>query len=104
MDGSRATLPISWTQTGQQVFCLACSRALAGEASVDSAPAGSSREDLVRIRRSALIEFEIRRAPEAPNQTIARACRTSPGAVAAIRGKSPALAPGAQSRERLGSG
>jgi hypothetical protein len=40
---------------------------------------------MVRIRRTALIEFEIRRSPEAPNRTIARACHTSPAAVAAIR-------------------
>jgi hypothetical protein len=52
---------------------------------MESAPAASSREDLVRLRRTALIEFEIRRAPEAPNRTIALACRTSSGAVAAVR-------------------
>jgi len=104
MDGRRAILPLSWTQTDERVFCLACSRALAGEASIDSAPADTSREDLARIRRSALIEFEIRRAPEAPNQTIARACRTSPAAVAAIRGKSPAPAPGGPSHGRLAGG
>ena len=45
----------------------------------------SSREDLVRIRRRALIEFEIRRLPEAPNRTIAQACHTSTGAVATVR-------------------
>lgn len=39
----------------------------------------------MRIRRNALIEFEIRRAPEAPNQAVARACQTSPAAVAVIR-------------------
>lgn len=54
---------------------------------MDSAPAASSREDRVKIRRTALIEFEIDRAPEAPNRTIASACRTSPAAVAAVRSK-----------------
>ncbi len=52
----------------------------------------------MRIRRNALIHFEIRRAPEAPNRTIARACHTSPGAVAAIRNElmpPPAVVPGA---------
>jgi hypothetical protein len=85
VDGRQATLPIGWTEAGERAFCLSCSRALAGDAAIDSAPADTSREDLVRLRRSALIEFEIRRAPEAPNRTIARACRTSTGAVTAVR-------------------
>jgi hypothetical protein len=58
---------------------------LAGDAALDLAPGDSSREDLVRIRRRALIEFEIRRLPEAPNRTIAQACHTSTGAVATVR-------------------
>jgi hypothetical protein len=85
MDGGSAELPDNWSGSGQKVFCLVCRRALAGEASIESAPADSSRQELALIRRTALIEFEIRRAPEAPNQMIARACRTSPAAVAAIR-------------------
>ena len=52
---------------------------------MDSAPAASSREERARLRRTALIEFEIGRAPEAPNSAIALACRTSSGAVAAVR-------------------
>ncbi|HEU4600103.1 MAG TPA: hypothetical protein VFS26_10160 [Solirubrobacterales bacterium] len=46
----------------------------------------------------ALIEFEIGRAPEAPNRTIALACRTSSAAVAAVRNgleRPPATAPDA---------
>jgi hypothetical protein len=68
------------------MFCLSCSRALAGDAAMESAPTDCSREELARIRRRGLIEFEISRFPEAPNRTIARACRTSTGAVAAVRG------------------
>ena len=52
---------------------------------MDSAPAASSREELVRLRRTALIEFEIGRAPEASNRAIALACRTSSATVAAVR-------------------
>jgi len=52
---------------------------------MDSAPLASSREDRVRLRRTALIEFEIGRVPEAPNRAIALACRTSSAAVAAVR-------------------
>jgi hypothetical protein len=87
IDGEPTLLPTSWSQAGGQVLCLGCSRAQAGEAAMDSAPAASSREDRVRLRRTALIEFEIGRAPEAPNRTIALACRTSSGAVAAVRNK-----------------
>jgi hypothetical protein len=87
MDGERTLLPASWSQSDDQVLCLTCSRAQAGEAAMDSAPAASSREDRVKLRRTALIEFEIDRAPEAPNRTVALACRTSPAAVAAVRTK-----------------
>lgn len=85
IDGGLSALPLNWSGSGEKNFCLSCSRALAGEAAQDSAPEGTSRDELVRIRRTGLIEFEIRRDPEAPNRTIARACRTSTGAVAAVR-------------------
>lgn len=85
IDGEPTLLPTSWSQADGQVLCLTCSRAQAGEAAMDSAPAATSREDRVRLRRTALIEFEIDRAPEAPNRTIALACRTSSAAVAAVR-------------------
>ena len=78
-------LPPSWSQLDGETFCLTCSRARAGEAAIDSAPAASSREDRVKLRRTALIEFEIGRVPEAPNRTVALACRTSGAAVAAVR-------------------
>jgi len=65
---------------------------------MESAPADSSREDLVRIRRTALIEFEISRSPDAPNRTIAQTCRTSTGTVAAIR--AAPSAPPARTLER----
>lgn len=87
IDGEPTLLPPSWSRSGDEAFCLACSRALAGEAAIEAAPAASSREELVRLRRTALIEFEIGRAPEAPNRTIAQACRTSGPAVAAVRAK-----------------
>jgi hypothetical protein len=85
IDGEPTLLPASWSRADGQVLCLTCSRARAGEAAMDSVPAATSREDRVRLRRTALIEFEIGRAPEAPNRTIALACRTSSAAVAAVR-------------------
>lgn len=85
MDGEPTLLPESWSRADEEVLCLTCSRAQAGEVAMAGAPAVSSREDKVKLRRTALIEFEIDRAPEAPNRTIALACRTSPAAVAAVR-------------------
>jgi hypothetical protein len=85
VDGRQAALPVGWTEVEDEAFCLSCSRALAGEAARDSAPPDSSRDELMRLKRAALIEFEIRRAPDASNPTIARACRTSTGAVTAVR-------------------
>jgi hypothetical protein len=85
IDGEPTLLPANCSRSGGQLLCLVCSRAQAGEAAMNSAPTASSREELVRLRRTALIEFEIDRAPEAPNRTIALACRTSSAAVVAVR-------------------
>ena len=87
IDGEPTLLPATWTRSEGQAFCLVCSRARAGEVAIDSAPATSSREELVLLRRTALIEFEIGRVPEAPNRAIAHACRTSGPAVAAVRAR-----------------
>jgi len=85
LDGRPVPCPATWSESGDGVFCLACSRAMAGEAAVQSAPDGTSPADRARRQRRALIEFEIDRSPEAPNRKIAQACRTSTAAVAAIR-------------------
>ncbi|HEX3738025.1 MAG TPA: hypothetical protein VHV53_10825 [Solirubrobacterales bacterium] len=85
IDGEPARLPDTWSRTEGDTYCLSCSRALAGEAAVVSAPESTSREDRARLQRSALIAFEIARTPAAPNRTIANACRTSAMAVAAVR-------------------
>jgi len=85
MDGVPTELPVSWSRSEDQVLCLTCSRAQAGETAMDAVSDSVPREDRVKLRRTALIEFEIERAPEAPNATIARACRTSSAAVAAVR-------------------
>jgi hypothetical protein len=71
---------------------------------MESAPADCSREDLLRIRRNGLIEFEIGRRPDAPNRAIAQACRTSTGAVAAIREASAELPAGTSETRSQGHG
>jgi hypothetical protein len=52
---------------------------------MEAAPEAFSREERVKLRRTALIEFEIGRVPEASNRAVALACRTSGAAVAAVR-------------------
>jgi hypothetical protein len=86
MDGEPIGLPDTWTRPDGECFCLSCSRARAGEAAMDLVPETTSLEDRARVRRTALIEFEIGRMPAAPDRAIATACRTSSGAVAAVRG------------------
>jgi hypothetical protein len=85
IDGGVTDLPETWTQVDGANYCLICSRAMVGEAAMDSAPDASSREELMRVRRDAVIEFEIDRTPEAPNRVIAHACRTSLMTVATVR-------------------
>lgn len=88
IDGEPSTRPPTWTESEEGIFCLGCSRAMAGEVAVDTAPVGSTPDERSRIRRRALIEFEIERSPDAPNRNIARACRTSTATVAAVRAAS----------------
>lgn len=87
IDGESSGLPDTWTRCDGLAYCLSCSRARAADAALDSATESASREDRVRLRRSALIAFEIGRAPAAPDRAIANACRTSSKTVAAVRGE-----------------
>ena len=103
LDGGRSSLPATWTDSDGLVYCLSCSRARAAEVASDAAPDSTSREDLVRLRRRALIAFEIGRTPAAPNRTIANACRTSSKAVAAVRDEMPPVPPTAARVELRGA-
>jgi hypothetical protein len=85
IDGSAMQLPETWTRADKEIYCLNCSRALVGEAAMDAAPPASSREERSRLRRDAVIEFEIGRTPLAPNRVIAHSCRTSLITVATVR-------------------
>jgi hypothetical protein len=98
MDGERTGLPETWVRAEELTYCLSCSRVRAGEAAMETAPEATSREDLVRIRRTALIEFEIDRTPAATNRAIAQACRTSGAAVAAVRNDLDLPVPGPDPR------
>ena len=78
-------MPEAWETCADGTFCLGCRRVRAAEAAVDSAPAETNRNDRARLRRSAVVDFELLRAPERSNGSIAKACRSSIPAVAAAR-------------------
>lgn len=85
IDGTGSALPDAWTRAEDLTFCLTCSRARAVDAAMDSIPESTRSEDRVRLKRKALIEYEIARTPAAPNRVVANACRTSSKTVAAVR-------------------
>ncbi|HET7121965.1 MAG TPA: hypothetical protein VFI17_12050 [Solirubrobacterales bacterium] len=84
-DAAAAPLPPAWEACSDGTFCLGCRRQRVSEAAVASAPASTDRGDRARLRRSALVEFEVLRAPERTNGSIAKAARASIPAVIAAR-------------------
>jgi hypothetical protein len=84
-DAEAAPPPESWEVCADGTFCLGCRRQRAAEAAVDSAPDEADRGARARLRRAAVVEFEVLRAPERTNGSIAKACRSSIPAVAAAR-------------------
>jgi hypothetical protein len=85
IDGEATPLPASWERSEQGSFCLTCRRERAGEAALEAAPSNSPVEARAKLRRAALIEFEVARTPDHPDGVIARACRTSVAAVTGAR-------------------
>jgi len=84
LDGSQVTLPHGWTSSDEGDFCLGCRRERAAEAALEALPEGSS-DARAKARRAGLIEFEVKRTPDLADNMIARACRSTPAAVAAAR-------------------
>lgn len=78
-------LPEAWEDCAEGVFCLGCRRQRVAEAAIDASPAALDRDARAKLRRTAVIEFEVTRAPEKTNGSIAKACRSSIPAVAAAR-------------------
>jgi len=85
IDGGAVQLPDTWANSGEGLFCLVCRRQRAAEAALDAAPSNSPVEARAKLRRAALIEFEVSRTPEHADGIIARACRTSVSAVTRAR-------------------
>jgi len=85
MSGERVPLPDSWTTAADGRFCLTCRRERAAEAALDAAPEDCSNDARAKMRRSGLLEFEVRREPDRADNAIAKACHTSASAVARAR-------------------
>ena len=84
-DAEWTPLPECWETCADGTFCLGCRRNRVAEAAVDSASADTDRGARARLRRAAVVEFELLRAPERTNGSIAKACRSSIPAVVAAR-------------------
>lgn len=85
MDGERVELPENWARSTEGIYCLICRRERAARAALDAAPADSTLEARAKLRRAALIEFEVMRRPEEGDGVIAKTCRSSVSAVASAR-------------------
>jgi hypothetical protein len=85
IDGTLIPLPDSWVTSADGLFCLTCRRERAGEAALEAAPEDCSNDARAKARRSGLLEFEVRRAPDRADNAIAKACHTSASAVARAR-------------------
>jgi hypothetical protein len=83
--GEKVELPETWSSDADGTYCLLCCRERAAQAALDAAPEDCPREERAKLRRAALIEFEVRRRPDHGDGAIAKACRSSVSAVAAAR-------------------
>jgi len=78
------TAPPHWTREGRSYYCLACRRERAVDAALEDA-GDIGIEARAKVRSAAVVEFEILRDPERTEGEIARAARTSIGAVRKAR-------------------
>jgi len=100
IDGSRVDFPETWERCADGIFCLNCRRDRAAQAALDSVPEDSPIEVRAKLRRAALIEFEVSRRPDHGDGAIAKACRSSVSAVAAARQRLKLPAPEQQTSKR----
>lgn len=98
MGGERVELPDTWVTSSEGTYCLICRRERAAQAALESAPANSPIDVRAKLRRAALIEFEVSRRPDHGDGAIAKACRSSVSAVAAARQRLKLPAPAAPQR------
>ena len=81
-------IPTDWIEMDEGLHCLGCRRVLAGEAAArEGGLENASREELLQLRKTGTLEFELRRNPDRTDRDIAHACHTSAPAVAKVRGR-----------------
>jgi hypothetical protein len=86
LGGEKVALPEAWASSKREgTYCLLCRRERAAQAALDSAPKSCGLEERAKLRRAALVEFEVRRRPSDGNGEIAKACRSSVAAVVDAR-------------------
>jgi hypothetical protein len=85
VSGEKVELPASWSTSREGTYCLLCRRERAAQAALASAPKTYGLEERAKLRRTALVEFEVQRRPGHGNGEIAKACRSSVAAVVAAR-------------------
>ena len=83
--GEKVELPATWVSDRKGTLCLNCRRERAAQEALDAAPENSTVDERAKLRRAALIEFEVSRRPDHGDGVIAKACRSSVSAVAAAR-------------------
>lgn len=76
--------PPNWDSDGDDHYCLICRRERAIEIALEQA-GDMPTADRAKLRTTAVVEFEIERDPERTEGEIARAARTSIGAVRKAR-------------------
>jgi hypothetical protein len=76
--------PPNWATEGGLHYCLVCRRERAVEKALDKA-GDIGIEARAKVRSAAVVEFEIRRDPQRTEGEIAKAARTSIGAVRKAR-------------------
>lgn len=87
MDGEPTPFPDTWASSAGGRYCLVCRRERAADAGLEAAPSDSPVEVRAKLRRAALIEFEVARTPDHTDGVIAKACRTSVSTVAKARSR-----------------
>jgi hypothetical protein len=81
----RPELPATWIRDGDELYCLACRRDLAGEAAVADLDDAASAQRRQQVESRGRIEFEMKRRPELRDSRIAQTCHTSVKAVQQAR-------------------
>lgn len=83
--GGKVGRPTGWSKEDGEILCLSCRRERAAEDALAGAPEESSTDARARLRRDALIDFEVGRDPERSDSEIARSIRVTIAAVEKAR-------------------